>query len=99
MKSAGGKIARGRMFARHLASCWSCLIALALTGSAVAADAFPAKPVRFIVGFPPGGAVDIVARTVAPPLAELLGGQVVVDNRGGANGRTRAVNRVPACGM
>jgi tripartite-type tricarboxylate transporter receptor subunit TctC len=66
-----------------------CIVGLAVMvacGSAFAADAFPQKPVRFMVGFPPGGAVDILARTVAPALAETLGVQVVIDNRTGANG-------------
>jgi hypothetical protein len=49
------------------------IVAMAISGSAFAADAFPAKPVRFIVGFPPGGVVDIVARTVAPGIADALG--------------------------
>jgi len=49
-------------------------------------EEYPAKPVRMIVGFPPGGATDLVARIIQPKMTELLGKQVVVDNRPGANG-------------
>jgi tripartite-type tricarboxylate transporter receptor subunit TctC len=52
---------------------------------AQAAETYPAKPVRLIAPFPPGGAVDTIARLIAPGLSERLGQQVVVDNRGGAN--------------
>ena len=45
----------------------------------------PNKPIRLIVGFPPGGSNDIVARNLAPKLGELLGVQVIVENRAGAN--------------
>lgn len=48
-------------------------------------QSYPSKPIRFIVGFPPGGTNDIVARIIAPKIGENLGQQVVVDNRGGAN--------------
>jgi tripartite-type tricarboxylate transporter receptor subunit TctC len=53
---------------------------------AIAADWGPTKPVRFIVGFPPGGATDLVARIMQPKLSASLGTQVIVDNRPGANG-------------
>jgi len=50
------------------------------------AQTYPARPVRLIVGFPPGGAADILGRHAAQALTEGLGQQVVVDNRGGAGG-------------
>jgi tripartite-type tricarboxylate transporter receptor subunit TctC len=52
---------------------------------AQAADAYPNRPIRFIVPFPPGGGTDTVARLIAQPLGERLQQQIVVDNRGGAN--------------
>ena len=54
------------------------------------ADAYPVKPIRFLVGFPAGGANDLVARAVAARLSPRLGQQVVVENRGGANGNISA---------
>ena len=57
-----------------------------IAAPAFAADWAPTKPVRFIVGFPPGGATDLVARILQPKLAASLGNQVIVDNRPGANG-------------
>ena len=83
------------------------LLGALLLGCAVAAPAahaqggaWPVKPVKVIVNFPPGGADDQIARAVSIPLQEALGQPVVVENRGGANGNVggEAVARAPADG-
>ncbi len=62
------------------------LLAAALAPPCAAAQGYPAKAIRMIVPFPPGGPNDILGRVVAQKLTEQLGQQVVVDNRGGAGG-------------
>jgi tripartite-type tricarboxylate transporter receptor subunit TctC len=62
----------------------------AVAAPLVQAQRFPEKPIRFIVPFPPGGGNDILARVVAPKMAEFLGQSVIVDNRAGAGGNIGA---------
>jgi tripartite-type tricarboxylate transporter receptor subunit TctC len=69
---------------RNLIRACGCLLsALALNA---AAQSFPSKPLRIVVGFTPGTTIDITARALGQKLTERLGQQVVVDNREGANG-------------
>lgn len=65
-------------------------LALSLAGAALAQDAYPNKPIRMLLGYPPGGGSDIIARLVAKPLGDRLGQSVVVDNKPGAGGNIAA---------
>src|SRR5690349_571430 len=64
----------------------ACIAIAPLRFAAAQAPAYPAKPIRWIVPFAPGGSVDILARTAGAELTKTLGQQVVVDNRAGASG-------------
>jgi tripartite-type tricarboxylate transporter receptor subunit TctC len=84
----------------------ACALALAVSTLSCAAGygaetrAYPTKPLRLVLPFPPGGGVDVVARIMVPKLSETLGQQVIVDNRGGAAGNIAAeiVAKSPADG-
>jgi tripartite-type tricarboxylate transporter receptor subunit TctC len=65
------------------------LLVLAGAGAALAQQ-YPVKPIRMIIGFPPGGGTDIVGRIVGQRLSEVLGQQILPDNRGGASGQIAA---------
>lgn len=69
---------------------------LLAAGSGQAQDAWPARPVRFVVGFPAGGTTDIMARVVGQPLQKALGQPIVVDNRPGASGNIAASETIRA---
>src|SRR5687767_11846450 len=70
-------------------ACWPYVllaIFLLVAPAAWGAESYPARPIRFLVPFGPGGVGDITARVVAQKMGELLGQQVITDNRPGAGG-------------
>ncbi len=83
-----------------LTAAFSAVIASATPMGAVHAQTFPTKPVTIVVGVPPAGSTDLVARLTAEGMSKILGVPVVVENRPGANAAiaTRQVARAPADG-
>jgi tripartite-type tricarboxylate transporter receptor subunit TctC len=79
------KLQRRRLLCLVSRLAWSA-VALPLLASGAWAQAYPARPIHWIVSFPAGGSNDIVARIVAQHLSELVGQQVIVENRSGAGG-------------
>jgi tripartite-type tricarboxylate transporter receptor subunit TctC len=65
--------------------------ACAAAGTAFAQDVYPSKPVHLLVPFPPGGAVDVVARSLGDELAKRLGQSIIIENRAGAGGTLAAM--------
>src|SRR4051794_16994727 len=75
-------------------------VSVCLFGSAAIAQPWPAKPIRMVSPFPPGGGIDASARIISLALSEQLGQQVIVENRPGAGGRigTELASKAPADG-
>jgi len=65
---------------------WFAALAASLIAGSALAQAYPSKPIKFVVPFPPGGNLDFVARTLQPKMQEVLGQPVLIDNKGGAAG-------------
>ena len=80
----------------HLAAGAAALPAVAVPGSS-RAQAYPSRPVRIVVGFPAGGATDIMARLMGEWLTQRLGQQFIVENKPGASGNigTEMVAKAP----
>ena len=91
----------GSFFARALLMCAFVLGATSISTGAIAqAKTWPDKPIKLIVGFPPGGGSDAIARIISINLSQMWGQQVIIDNRGGAAGTIAAdlVAKSPADG-
>jgi tripartite-type tricarboxylate transporter receptor subunit TctC len=69
----------------HASTRAAAALAMVAAATCAVAQNYPNRPIRMVVPFPPGGAVDVIGRVVAPALSERLGQQLVIDNRGGAN--------------
>ena len=79
--------------------CWASLAAFALMGSLPAqAQSWPERPMRVVVPLPPGGPSDIVLRSAAPKVQQLLGQPLVIDNKPGANGNIGTAEAARASG-
>ena len=77
---------RNSLTTRRTLAALLALLPLGIAAPAVAAGSYPNKPIRLVVGYPPGGSNDIAARIIAPELGQALGVSVVVENRAGASG-------------
>src|SRR2546427_2061377 len=80
----------GGVLARILCFAVASLFGLLGASAPAAAQHYPVRPVTLVVPFPPGGSATIMARIIADKLADALGREIVVDNRGGAGGTIAA---------
>ena len=77
------------MFTARIIALGACLVAIGLIGAANAQD-YPARPIKIVVGFGPGGLGDITARAVAQKMSDSFGKPVVIENMPGAGGMSAA---------
>lgn len=70
----------------HIAALVVTALCATAAGAAFAADAYPSRPIRLLVPYPPGGSPDLIARALATAVSDKLGQPLVVENRTGANG-------------
>ncbi|MBS0450548.1 MAG: tripartite tricarboxylate transporter substrate binding protein [Proteobacteria bacterium] len=85
-----------RVFSRAFAGASAALCLLAAGMQAHAQASWPARPIRLVVGFAPGGTTDVMARTMSQVLTEALGQSVIVDNKPGASGNVAAQEVIKA---
>jgi tripartite-type tricarboxylate transporter receptor subunit TctC len=91
MPPAVPHISRRRLLAAGLLPAAGPLLpALARAAGASAAEGWPGRPIRVVLGFPPGGSDDFLIRVLAPPLSEVLGQPLVIENRAGATANIAA---------
>jgi len=85
---------------RHALLCAALASSAVLAPAVHAADAWPSRPLKIVVPYPPGGSSDIIARSISQQLSETLGQPVIVENKPGANGNLGAdfVAKAPADG-
>src|SRR3954468_6381561 len=97
MRARHMKMHMGQLPRRQFLNLAAGAAAVPALSHATWAQSYPARPVRWIVAFPPGGATDILARLTGQWLSERLGQPFIVDNRPGAGGNigTEAVVRAP----
>ena len=88
------------LFPSRFAWAWALSVLTAVSSWAQTPTAFPDKPIRMVLPFPPGGPTDLVARVLAQKMSDQMGQQVVIDNKPGANGNIAAelVAKAPADG-
>ena len=81
---------------RRLAQAAAAACALGAIVPAIAQETWPTKPIRLVVGFPPGGTTDVMARVISVPLQKALGQAVIVDNKPGASSNLAAAEVIKA---